>query len=57
MQVTRIIDASKKSSIDASDLDLVLDQICSNVVFRAKNAITPRMAASNHIEAAIKAIG
>jgi hypothetical protein len=56
MQVTRIIDASKKSSIDASDLDLVLDQICGNVVFRAKNAITPRMAASYHIEAAMIAI-
>lgn len=57
MQVTRIIEASKKSSADASNLDLVLDQICSNVVFRAKNAITPRMAASYHIEAAMRAIG
>lgn len=57
MQVTRIIEVSKKSSADASNLDLVLDQICNNVVFRAKNSITPRMAASYHIKAAMKAIG
>lgn len=55
MHVDRFIAASRSAS-SSDDLDQIVDKICDNVIFRAKNALTPHRAAFHHIEAALRAI-
>lgn len=59
MHVDRFISTSKSQSSSSSseeDLDLIVDKICDNVIFRAKNVLTPHRAAFHHIAAALRAI-
>lgn len=51
MHVDRFITASKSHAIDE-----IVDKICDNVIFRAKNVLTPHRAAFHHIDAALRAI-
>jgi len=54
MHVDRFITASKSQS--SSDIDEIIDKICDNVIFRAKNVLTPHRAAFHHIDAALQTI-
>lgn len=54
MHVDRFITASMSQS--SSDIDEIIDKICDNVIFRAKNVLTPHRAAFHHIDAALQTI-
>ena len=55
MHVDRFITASKSQS-SSDGIDEIIDKICDNVIFRAKNVLTPHRAAFHHIDAALQAI-
>jgi hypothetical protein len=55
MHVDRFITASKSQS-SSDDIDEIIDKICDNVIFRAKNVLTPHRAAFHHIDAALQTI-